>query len=306
MGIFVKEFMILYENKELPSLKLQYKDFSQWQNKVMKSEEIRNQEEYWLKQFAGYRPVHKIPTDYPRPKVQSFEGASIRFEISRKEAQQLKNLAAEEEATLFMVLLAIFSVFLSKLSGSEDIVAATVTAGRQHADLEQMIGMFANTLALRNYPAGEKSFRAFLKEVKKRTLEAFENQMYQFEDLVEQVTKNNNMDRNSLCDVGIGLQNITVSELRIPGLKLTPREYEAKVSRVDLALTAEETGEELNFCIEYSMSLFKPETIKKIAIYFKEIVSSVIKNNDVKLKDIRISHGLFDQKINNHQIKFDF
>ena len=306
MGIFVNEFMTLYEGKELARLSFQYKDFSEWQNNRIQSGELKKQEEYWLKQFESGVPALDLPSDYARPAVMKHEGSILSFEIDEEETQALKAMASGEDATLFMVVLAIYNVLLSKLSGKEDIVVATGISGRRHPDLESIIGMFVNTLALRNYQEGSKPFGVFLKQLKERTLEAYDNQDYQFEDIVKQVLKSRDLNRFPLCDVGLGFENIDIQELKIPGLKLRTYEFENRISKIDMALYTIDTGEKLNFLIEYCTELFKPGTIERFSKYFREIISAVIKNRNVKLKDIRISHDLFDQKIDNPRIKFDF
>ncbi|MCP4148511.1 MAG: hypothetical protein GY757_12265, partial [bacterium] len=189
-GIFVREFMELYAGKKLQPVPLQYKDYSEWQNRPKEKERVKNQEEYWLNQFEGEIPVLNLPTDYPRPAIRSFEGKTHHFRVEKGETAALKRMALREEATLYMVLTAIFNSFLSRMSGQEDIIIGTPTTGRSHADLEDTIGMFVNTLALRNRPDSDKTYGEFLAQVKKNTLEAFENQEYQFDELVERLNIN--------------------------------------------------------------------------------------------------------------------
>jgi NRPS condensation-like uncharacterized protein len=183
-----KEFLALYAGKELPPLPLQYKDYAQWQNSSQQQEKIKQQGSYWTHLFSGQVPVLNLPTDYERPLMQSFEGASVSFVLNQKETRALKDTARENQVTLYMIILAMFNVFLSKLSGQEDIIVGTPIAGRRHADLKNIVGMFLNTLAIRNYPNGDKSFKQLLGQVKQRTLEAYENQEYPFEDLVDNIS----------------------------------------------------------------------------------------------------------------------
>ncbi|MCP4148549.1 MAG: non-ribosomal peptide synthetase, partial [bacterium] len=156
--ILTNEFFALYNGESLPQLNLQYRDYAEWQSSSKQKELMIKQEETWLKIFSGELPVLNLPTDYPRPAMQSFEGSYISFELSKEETDNLKETAKENEITLYMTILSIFTVFLAKLSGQEDIIVGTPTAGRRHADLENIIGMFVNTLAMRNYPKGEKNF----------------------------------------------------------------------------------------------------------------------------------------------------
>ncbi len=173
INILFKELMDLYRGKELPALQVQYKDYWEWQNRQEDQEVKKRQEEYWMDVFAGVIPVINLPLDHPRPPVQSFEGNRLRFVIGKKETDVLKAVAKEEEVTLFMVLLAAINVLLMKLTGQEDIVIGTPVSGRRHPDSEKIVGMFINTLALRNNPANQKIVREFLGEIKERTLNAF-------------------------------------------------------------------------------------------------------------------------------------
>ena len=159
MAILIREFINLYQGQSLPELRIQYKDFAVWQNELFKRGKIRKQEEYWLARFAGEIPVLNLPTDYTRPAVQSFEGDRIALNLGPELAAGINRLASETGSTLYMVLLAAYNVLLSKYSGQEEIIVGTPIAGRPHADLERMIGMFVNTLAMRNYPEGIKASR---------------------------------------------------------------------------------------------------------------------------------------------------
>jgi amino acid adenylation domain-containing protein len=309
--IFINDFLNLYSGKELPPLRIQYKDYSEWQNSRNEAEKEleRKQEEYWLDQFRDGVPVLNLPTDYERPEVRSFEGDKIRFTIPKKETEMLNTLALEEEATLFIVLLAILNIFLSRLSGQEDIVVGTPVAGRNHADLEPIIGMYVNTLALRNYPRGERTFKEFLREVKERTLQAFENQEYQFEDLVDNVIKGRSPNRTPMFDVLLALQNIDSWGGEIPGLKvILDHEYkfDHMISKFDMVFIVELVDNELSVELEHSTELFKSESIKMFNDYFKQIVSVVTKNADVRLEDIRVVSDVFDGKLNISKIDFGF
>ncbi|HLP44610.1 MAG TPA: AMP-binding protein, partial [Candidatus Kapabacteria bacterium] len=178
--------------------------------------------------------------------------------------------------------------FLAKITNQDDIVVGTPIAGRRHADLENIIGMFVNTLALRNYPLGRKTFTGFLQEIKERTLSAFENQGYQYEELVEVVSVSRDVSRNPLFDTLLVLQNTGSQEIKIPGLELAPYQFENKTSKFDLSLTSVEIEEKLLFIFHYSTKLFKEETIKRFIVYFKNIIDSVILDKDRKISDFEI------------------
>jgi len=288
LDIFTRDFMALYAGEVLPGLRIYYKDYSQWQNSKKNREKMGRQEYFWLSEFAGEIPVLDLPFDHPRPVVQRFAGKHLDFQLDNEKTRALKELAQEEDATIFMVLMSLFNILLSKISGQEDIVVGSPVAGRRHVDLEQVIGMFVNTLALRNYPAGEKPFSGFLREVKKRTLAALENQDYQFEDLVERVVVNRDLSRNPLFDVMLVLQNVGIVEIDIPGVKLRHIEYDPGIAKFDLSFVVEEVEEQLTFTVEFSTVLFLPTTIEKFIDYFKKLVSSVSDHKDIRIGEIEM------------------
>ena len=304
-GILIDSFLSLYRGSQLLPLRLQYKDYSQWRQSPEVIDAFKKQERYWMQTFAGEIPVLSMPTDYSRPAVQSFEGSEIGFVLSAEETQALDQIGLSEGATLFMLLLAIFNIVLSKISSQEDIVVGTPIAGRKHADLEQIIGMFVNTLALRSWPSGEKTFKDFLAEVKEKSLEAFKNQDYPFEDLVDQVDVQRNMSRNPLFDIMFVLQNIPASTGEIPeekmgGLNLTPHAFEHKTAKFDLSLTAVERGGILGFTLEYCTKLFKKETMVRIFDYLRAVISEVVENPKKKIAEIDILPGNEKDQVLHH------
>jgi acyl carrier protein len=296
--VLTREFMTLYaaHGNPLPPLRLQYKDYALWQNNDEMQQIIKQQEEYWLKQFAEGVPVLELPTDYKRDQVQGYEGSVFEFFINEEDTRLLKALALNEDATLYMVLLALFNIMLSKLSGQQDIVVGTIVAGRGHPDLESIIGVFINTLALRNFPAEEKTFTDILGEVKDRTLKSFENQDYPFEELVNHLQAGREGNRNPVFDVLFSFQTIEMPELEIPGVEKESLAVQGVISKFDLTLDGYEEEEKLHLFFEYRTRLFDEETVSLWADCFKEIVSAVMTDSKVKLKDITLSYHLAEIK----------
>ncbi|MCP4148421.1 MAG: hypothetical protein GY757_11780, partial [bacterium] len=163
MKVLTNEFFALTTGQSVPPLRLQYRDYAQWQRSPEQKEQIKQQEEYWLNRYTGELPQLNLPTDYPRPVNQRIEGRTITFEINKEETAQLKKTAKENETTLYMTILSIFTILLAKLSGQQEIIVGTPTAGRRHAELENIIGMFVNTLAMRNTPGEGETFREYLR-----------------------------------------------------------------------------------------------------------------------------------------------
>ncbi|MCP5052699.1 MAG: AMP-binding protein, partial [bacterium] len=297
--IFVSDFMALYQGHIPAPLPLQYKDFCLWYHRDTEERRgkgtLKERETFWLDCFEDEVPVLSLPYDYPRSPVQSFEGHSIGFLPGEEVAVNLRALALKENVTLYMLLLASFNILLSRLSGQEDVVVGSPVAGRNHADLQQIIGMFVNTLALRNYPAGSLGFSTFLREVKRSALAAFENQDYPFENLVERVTVNRDTGRNPLFDVMFVLQNTATGTGKQPGnqppdLTMEPYGFETKISKFDLTLNADEAGDRLYFSLEYCTRLFNEETVRRFARYFREILAqlAMLKDPGIPLCEIDI------------------
>ena len=296
--ILIREFMALWRGQQLPRLPLQYKDFSEWQNSPEVRKSLKKQEYYWSRQFKGEIPILELPTDYVRPTVQSFEGSELNFQLSAEYTDALESIASREGMTLYMVLLSLLNVLFSRVSGQEDIVIGTAVAARRHADLDKIIGMFVNTLVLRNFPNGDKSLNEFYKEVKVHTLEAFENQEYPFENLVEKVNIERNAGRNPLFDVMFSMPNVGQEETGITREEMPPGNqqdqqqnqdlFENRIAKFELTLVAMETGGRLLLGIQYCTRLFKRESIERFIQYFKKIVSSVIENPGERISDIEI------------------
>jgi len=295
-NILINEFMGLFNGTpfQLPFLQLQYKDYSEWLNQPEQQEMVKFQGIYWIQLLSspGELPLLTLPLDFPRPEIQSFEGSSIHFMFNQEETNHLKEISKESDTTFYMTLLSIFTILLSKLSGLEDIIVGTPIAARRHADLEKIIGMFVNTLVIRSYPSGYKTFRAFLKEVRDQTLSAYENQEYPFEDLVEKILDRRDTSRNPVFDVMFTLidQSDYPGDIREADGDIQ-FEYKNRTSKFDLNLTAVDLGEQLFFNFEYCTRLFKESTIYRMVEYFKKItqVVSVSKNRNLKLSDIEMT-----------------
>jgi tyrocidine synthetase-3 len=308
MGILIREFMALYAGEELTPPALQYKDFSGWRAGGKQQEALKKQEDFWLKQFSGEVPVLDLLVDYPGAGARDFAGDAEVFHLGPVETLGLKQLAREENVTLYMVLLAVTNVLLARLSDGEDIVTGTPIAGRGHEGLRSIVGMFVNTLALRNVPTAAKPFRQFLNDVKERTLEAFENQDYPFDDLAGKVDPACEAGRNPLFDVMFSMQNMDIPALEIPGLRLTPCPHQTRTAKFPLTLTGTETADDIEFRLEYRTALFKQETIHQFIDYFRQIIGIIIEDRDIRLGEIDAS-GLADTQVDaaiNQEIQQSF
>jgi len=288
LNVLIREFMALYGGQELAELPIQYRDYAEWQNRERDRQALKKQEKYWLSEFGGEIPALNLPTDFTRPAVQSFSGASLGFIIGKEDTDRLKTLAIGQGSTLFMVLLSIFNLLMTALSGQEDIVVGTPTAGRKYAELQALVGMFVNTLPLRNFPVGDKTFKDFLQEVKNRTIAAFENQEYQFEELVERLDLRRDTSRNPLFDVMFVLQNLGLADLEVPGLLVNPYAFDSRMSKFDLTVQGMERAGELDFYVEYCTSLFTRQTIGRFVSCFQRVVAAVLQDIDRPISALEI------------------
>ncbi|MCP4146849.1 MAG: amino acid adenylation domain-containing protein, partial [bacterium] len=292
--LFINELIALYSDVKLLPLKLQYKDYAQWQNSSAGRTNALLQEKYWLKQLQGDITGADLPLDFERPEVQQFKGNIATFELSENDSAALRALALDEGTSLFVLLLTIYSIILSKITSVDDILIGTQVAGRRHAELQDIMGLFLNTLVLRSFPQKQKTFREFLGEVMNETLQAFENQEYPFEDVVEKVLGKRQLNRNPFFDVMFIWQNMERGGHEIPGLKIKPYEEigELKASSIiDITIYGED-DRVISFYFEYNTELFGRETIESYFLYFKEIVSFITADKNTKLEDIRITHDL--------------
>ncbi|MFB6363595.1 amino acid adenylation domain-containing protein, partial [Paenibacillus elgii] len=286
VSVIMDEFGKLYDGHLLAPLTIQYKDYANWHNEQLDKGFIREQESYWLHVLAGDLPVLQLPTDFPRPPVQSFEGDTVSRILDQDITGKLQQLAAETKSTLFMILLAVYNVVLSKYARQEDIIVGSPVAGRRHPDAQQIVGMFVNTLALRNYPTSNKTFKAFLAEVKENTLAAFEHQEYPFEQLVEKLALRRDVSRSPLFDTMLVLQNASGNPMRIDGAEFKTFPLNPGVSRFDLTFNAAEADGCLQLHMEYSSRLFRHDTVERMMGHFVQALKSFADHSEQKIGDV--------------------
>ncbi|WP_339788681.1 amino acid adenylation domain-containing protein [Paenibacillus sp. FSL R7-0313] len=288
MEIFVEEFVRLYGGEQLEPLRIQYKDYTVWQHSQEQQERLQHQGAYWLDMFQGELPVLEMPTDYPRPAVQSYEGQTMEFFFDASKTDGLKRLASETGTTLFMVLLAAYNVLLHKYSGQEDVIVGTPIAGRNHGDVQPLIGIFLNTLAIRSYPSSEKTFLSYLNEVKETTLHAFEHQNYPFEQLVDKVQVTRDLSRNPLFDTMFTMQNTENEQFELEGLRLIPYPSVLDTAKFDISLDVGEENGGLDYSFEYATALYKRETIERLAKHYEQLLVTIVNRPDAKIAELNL------------------
>lgn len=308
--ILFDEFFKLYNGQVLELPKIQYKDYADWQNRKIQTNELKMQEEYWTSLLVNPIKHLNLQLDYQRPKVQCFEGEKIRFLIENELLIQLEKLAVKTDTTLFTLLLAVYNVHLYKYSGCEDIIVGSPIACRTNTELENMIGMFANTIVYRNTCRDDLSFRDFLKNVKDGVLKALENQEYPFEKILDKIAYKRSSDRNPLFDTVFVLQNMDLPELHINNLQIIPYEIDRKITHFDFWLQAIKKENSIQCDLEYCTKLFKRSTMEKFGDKFKCLLKIIVSNPEIKISDVIImSEGeieLISKFSENHELQYDF
>jgi non-ribosomal peptide synthetase component F len=270
----------------LPALAVQYADFTRWQQQWLSEEVLEVQLNYWQQQLAGAPPLLELPTDRSRPPVQTFRGSIHPVKLDRNLTQKLKNLSQQSGATLFMTLLAAFVTLLSRYSGQQDIVVGSPIANRNRAEVEGLIGFFANTLALRTDLSGDPTFTELLSRVREVTMGAYAHQDLPFEKLVEAVQPERALSRNPLVQVVFALQNAPIPSLELPGLKLDLWEFDFGTVRFDLEVLLREVPEGLSGHFVYSTDLFDSSTIARMAGHFQMLLEGIAANSEQRLSEL--------------------
>ncbi|PCH93847.1 MAG: hypothetical protein COB85_06335 [Bacteroidetes bacterium] len=294
LGILANELLTLYhsytsgEVSPLVLLNIQYKDYALWQNNLLSSQHIEKHRDYWLHKFKGEIPVIELPTDHPRPPVQTFAGSLYKFSIGKEETKRLKLLSQQHSVTLFMSLLALVKILLYRYTGQKDIIVGSPIAGREHVDLSSQIGLYVNTLALRDHLTGEDNFEEVLAKIKQTTLEAYNHQVYPFDSLVDSLSMEHDLSRSALFDVMIVLQNAeSKSEglIELKNIKVSEFESEHVNSKFDITFNFTEE-EQIIGNIEYNTDLFNEESIERLCRHFNSILKKAITQPKEKIKDI--------------------
>ncbi|MDN2718845.1 condensation domain-containing protein, partial [Janthinobacterium sp. SUN120] len=297
MGVLVGEVAALYSAfvegtvPLLPELALQYADFAHWQRQRLAGEVLQQQLDYWKTQLQGAPALLSLPTDRPRPAVQTHEGGMVPVVIPAHVAKGLHRISQQAQATLFMALAAAFNVLLSRYAGQDDICIGTPIANRQRAELEPLVGFFANTLALRTRVDAAQCFDELLAQVKAATLGAYTHQDLPFEQVVEHLAPERNTSHSPLVQVMFVLQNAPMGKLELPGLALRPMDIEHNVSPLDLTLTLVEAEDGLRGHVEYNTDLFDRATAERMAAHFGRLLAALVANPRAPLRELDMLAG---------------
>ncbi|MFZ0634350.1 MAG: amino acid adenylation domain-containing protein [Candidatus Acidiferrales bacterium] len=292
LGVFIREFGELYaayvtgENPILPALPIQYADFAQWQRQWLAKGVLDAQLPYWKEQLGGSLPVLQLPTDRPRPKIQSLRGSRLVRIFPKSLADELKALSRKENVTLFMLLLAAFQVLLHRYTGEEDILVGSPTANRSRAEIENLIGFFVNTLVLRTDLSGNPTVHELLARVREVALKAYAHQDVPFDVLVEVLRPRRELDHSPLFQVLFVLQNLPFTELALPDLVLRPIDIEPETARFDVAVDIVDRPEGLKIYFEYNSELFNLSTAQRMVDHLRILLEGFVARPGARISDL--------------------
>ena len=293
MGIFSRELKELYEafsqgkGPKLAELSIQYADFAVWQREWLRGEVLEEQLSYWREQLADLAPL-QMPTDHPRPAVQSYRGQVVMGGLGLELSNKLKALGQREGVTLYMTLLAAFQGLLYRYTGQDDIAVGSPIANRNRAEIEGLIGFFVNNLVMRTDFSGDPSFRELLGRVKEVTLGAYGHQDLPFEKLVEELQPGRDLSRNPVFQVVFALQNAPRSELELDGLTVERFGVEIRTTRFDLEVHCwEEPGGLVTWFIS-NADLFDGQTMERMLSHFKVLLEGIVADPDQRISALPI------------------
>ena len=300
MGVLCRELSLLYDAfstgslAPLPQLPIQYADFARWQRQWLQGDVLNAQLSYWKQQLGGNLPVLALPTDRPRPPIQTFRGAEQSLVLSGPLSESIKSLSRREDVTLFVTLLAAFNTLLHRYTGQvedsrlagDDIVVGSPIANRNRMEIEGLIGFFVNTLVLHTDLSGNPTFRQLLCRVREVALGAYAHQDLPFEKLVEELQPERDLSRNPLFDVMFILQNAPSQPLALSGVTVSPLAVENEAAKFDLTLSLVVEAEGLRATLEYNTDLFNRDTITRLLGHYHTLLQGIVANPEQRLSDL--------------------
>jgi len=292
-GILIRELRTLYNafvngtRPTLPEMRFQYADYSIWQRGWLQGKVLEKQRNYWRDHLSGII-VLDLPTDQPHPPAQSYEGASVNFNIGQEQSEKLKEISRQKRVTLFMTLLSAFNILLARFSGQEDICIGTPTANRNHLWIENMIGFFVNMLVIRTDLTGTISFEELLNQIRETTLEAYSHQDIPFEKLVRELDLERDISRTPLFQVIFSLDNEPEKPFDLDGLDVDRFHIDLKSAKFEMGLFLKVSNQGLTGAMNYNTDLFERSTITRMIDHFLVIIDGIVANPQQPVKDLPI------------------
>jgi amino acid adenylation domain-containing protein len=292
VGVFMKELGALYaafakgKPSPLPELPIQYVDFAEWQHQNLHSERIQASLTYWKQRLGGKLPLLNLPSDFPRPPVQTFNGARVQLSLPQNLTAALKHLSHQENATLFMTLLAAFKTLLYRYTGQTDILVGSPVASRNSVEVESLIGLFVNVLVLRTDVSKRPSFRELLARVKSTALAAYVHQDLPFYQLVDELQPERDLSYHPLFQVMFVLQNVPIPIPQLSDVTVSFHEGDNGAAKFDLTLFMEDREQGLVATLEYNRDLFHADTIQRMLGHFQTILESIVSAPDTQITEL--------------------
>lgn len=318
MDVLAKDLMAYYQafkantTPNLPELNIQYKDYAAWQLAQLEEASLQEDKTYWMNQLAGDLPVLDLPSNQTRPLVKTFNGRSASTYINAEIVEKLRAYTQKEKGSLFIGLIAAINVLLQKYTGQKDIILGTATAGRDHADLEDQIGFYVNTLALRNQLDEKASFSTFFKQVKETTLTAYKHQMYPFDRLVSDLNVMRDTSRSVIFDVMITNQNIGDRSKKAVASKVdteTIVDLGECMAKLDISITFEEVGDLLSMVTIYNSDVYNSTVIEKFMRSFKTLLNEIVTDPTQAINELKYISGTEEaillNEFNQTQVVYD-
>jgi len=295
LDVLAKDLMSFYQafkantTPNLPELNIQYKDYAAWQLAQLEGESLKEAKTYWRNKLAGELPVLNLPTKKSRPLIKTFNGRSSSMYINSEVVQKLRKYTQQEKGSVFMGLLATLNVLLQKYTGQKDIILGTALAGRDHADLEDQIGFYIQTLALRNQIEENATFGEFFNTVKETTLTAYKHQAYPFDRLVKDLNVMRDASRNVVFDMMITHQNIGDRDKKaVASVDMDAvTDLGACMAKLDISITFEEVGDLLSMVTVYNSDAYDSKVIEKFMRSFKTLLSNVVENPAQSISELQ-------------------
>ncbi|PWK15793.1 non-ribosomal peptide synthetase [Tumebacillus permanentifrigoris] len=319
LDLFKKELSAAYHaiaEGQAPALKkpVQYIDYVEWYERERENGRWAQEEQFWVKTLAKPLPVLNLPTDFPRPEIQTFNGSLFRLPLSEELAYRVRTFAQQEGVSLNMLLLAAFKLLLHHLSQEEDILVGTPVVGRTMEALESTMGFFANSIVIRTRMSGVQTLRDLLKQVTMQSLDAFEHQSYPFDQLVEQLNPERDMSRSPIFSTFFTYRYAGgVEEHLEQKIRFTPPLDETRglghnVSKFDLSMIINNEGDDhLTVLMEYNTDLFLAQTMERFALCYSKILEVFVAHVDVSLQDLSLlieSEQALYQRLNDTAANF--
>ncbi|HKI72397.1 MAG TPA: amino acid adenylation domain-containing protein, partial [Verrucomicrobiae bacterium] len=290
LGVFLRELATIYESlhagktAELPEPPIQYADFAVWQQE--QSEFLDKELAFWKKQLSGRLPTLELPTDRPRPVLQTYSGAVESLALPADLRDALQALSRREGVTLFMTLLAAFQTLLHRYTAQEDVLVGSPVAGRNLTETEGLIGLFIHTLLLRGDLSGNPTFHEFLRRVREMAVDAYANEEVPFDRIVEALHPERSLSHSPLFQVMFALERAPLESVNWPGLKLTQLELDSGTAKFDLTLYLVEYSTGLTARMEYNTDLFGAATIQRMLTHFKALLEGILAGPDKRLSEL--------------------